>query len=728
MEARRPRLSLDELHLLLWLLGGVVMLLSIATVFYLDVDSEVMAALAMAGVLVALVRPAWPGRVPVLVHRLAFPAILAFFAADLWHSGQLLPAIVRLDLLLLLYRGVSHRARRDDLQIIVLGLFLIVVAGVLTVSLLFAAQILVFTACALLFLMVITIAASSEGGAAPKLAARGVVPGWAANAGWMRLFGRLREISDWRLVVSAILLFLGVVAVSGLLFLAIPRFQLENSLFLERFVPRRAMTGFSDSIKFGDITDILQDDAVALDVDLSDPSQAPADPYWRMVVLDDYRNGGFKLSGRLRQAFAQERTSANIISGLRTPRGSPTWTFYLESGVSRYLPILGNFQILRFRDAQNYRYSSDLALVALRDEPATMTAYRVEGMAPDSAQLPDRVFAGRWKNRDLPRGIDLQLELGGLSPRDRAALVKLAAGIGPAGADAGDFAQRACAWLRRLHGYTLSPRIPPGQGDPLVRWMSSREAGHCELFAGALVLVARSAGIPARVVTGFKGGTWNAYSGNYTIRNSDAHAWAEVWDAKRGAWLREDPLAAAAADRSGEWGAAALAGLMDRSWSARLNSLRVFWYRRIVNFDQQSQADTLKAVKNASDSSGKWLRSAITAAALRIKYWFLGPWDIARLLRVAALFAAVATAAWGFMTGRWRLSAFGRGRRVDPVRREAGRWLVRLEGPPALVADLQRLRFGPSPSWPRPSEVFRRARREAPNWRRRASAPSRSIS
>ncbi len=294
------------------------------------------------------------------------------------------------------------------------------------------------------------------------------------------------------------------------------------------------MTGFSDSIKFGDITDILEDDGVALDVDLSDPSQAPADPYWRMVVLDDYHDGGFKLSAKLRQAFLQERTSANIVSGLRTPRGSPTWTFYLESGVSRYLPVLGNFQALRFRDAQSYRYSSDLALVALRDEPATMTAYRVEGMAADSAELPDRVFAGRWRNREMPRGIDLQLGLGGLPPADRAALLQLGAEIGPVGPDAGAYARRASAWLRSRHGYSLSPRIPPGPGDPLVRWMKSREAGHCELFAGALVLVARSAGIPARVVTGFKGGTWNAYSGNYTIRNSDAHAWAEVWDAQRG--------------------------------------------------------------------------------------------------------------------------------------------------------------------------------------------------
>jgi hypothetical protein len=78
------------------------MLLSVATVAYMDVDSGMVAAVAAAGILVALARPALPARVPIWAHRLAFPAILAFFAGDLWHTGQLLPAIVRLDLLLLL--------------------------------------------------------------------------------------------------------------------------------------------------------------------------------------------------------------------------------------------------------------------------------------------------------------------------------------------------------------------------------------------------------------------------------------------------------------------------------------------------------------------------------------------------------------------------------------------------------------------------------------------------
>ncbi|HEY5078829.1 MAG TPA: hypothetical protein VII43_03235, partial [Opitutaceae bacterium] len=90
--------------------------------------------------------------------------------------------------------------------------------------------------------------------------------------------------------------------------------------------------------------------------------------------------------------------------------------------------------------------------------------------------------------------------------------------------------------------------------------------------------------------------------------------------------------------------------------------------------------------------------------------------------------ALAGSLAWIVRVGGWRLAGMGRRRKVDPVRREAGRWLVRLDGPADLVADLQRLRYGAAPTWPRPSEVFQRARRAGPSSRRRRSASSQSTS
>lgn len=748
--ASRPQLSVDELHQLKWLLGGVLTLLAVWTVFYMDVEAWTLMAITTGATLTTLIWPTLPAKLPRFVHTLAFPVMVAIFVGDLWLRSEALPAMVRLDMLLLLYRNLTYRKRRDDLQIVVLGLFLIVVAGVLTVSLVFAVQLLVYTACTLGFLFVITLTEGADPGKAPAEDAPGVPPPWAVHANWGQLLRRLRTVADWRVVGLGTVLFAGVIAVSALLFLAIPRFQLENSMFLDRFISKKARTGFSDTIRFGDVTEIQQDTSIALSVDVTDQTQIPASPYWRMLVLDDYREGTFRLSIPFRsQAFGVERTGAQLRGEARPRLGAAVyWTFYLESGVSRYLPLLGPFESLRFRESQNFRWAPALNALALREEPVTMTAYRVESFTPGAEFLPDPAFAKLWRDRQLNtpgRGLTQVRTI----EADRARLNQLvreileqgsaAAGAVPgnptaataAKLPAAEFARRTETWLRARHGYSLSPTIPSGEGDPLVRWAASREAGHCELFAGSFVLLARTAGFPARVVTGFKGGSWNGYSNNFTIRNSDAHAWAEIFDAGAGGWLRADPLeVAGAAQAQNDRGEAALARRLDRSWSARLDSLRVFWYRRIVNFDQRSQVETLKAVKEATESSGRRLREALSQALATVKEWVTGRWDVSRMVKAGSFVLVVAGLIWiarDFGWSWWRgLLRRTTGRHEDPVRREAGRWLRKLPGGEEDIPgggrvrqDLQRLRFGSAATWPEPEHVFRQARQVSRAARRR---------
>ncbi len=722
--SRRPQLTLDELHQVKWLLGGLLTLLGVSTVFYMDIDAWVLTALTIAATVATVVRPTLPGRVPRLVHTLAFPAIAAFFVADLWLKTELLPAMVRLDILLLIYRNLSYRQRRDDLQIIVLGLFLVIVAGVLTVSLTFAVHLLIYTAASLALLLVITLGEAATGGQRPGAVALRATPAWAHHADWRGLGRRLREVTDWRVVGLGAALFAGVVGVSALLFLAIPRFQIENSMFLDRFITKKARSGFSDIIRFGDVTEIQLDNSIALSVDVSDQSQVPATPYWRMLVLDYYNNGTFRLSTALRQQFAAERTSSTQAGHARPRLGAKAvWTFYLESGVSRYLPLLASFDMLRFREVQNYRYAPGLGLVALREEPVSMTAYRVEGFELGSTQ-PDPDFARAWRQRaeKEQRTVLVQSRLN-LQEGDLESLRGMLQQItGGQRLPAAEFASRAGDWLRRGHGYSLAPNLPGGDGDPLVRWLVSREAGHCELFAGSIVLLARVAGFPARVITGFRGGSWNGYSNNFTIRNAEAHAWAEIFDEAAGGWLRTDPLAPATAVQDEAMrGEAAVASRLDRSWTARLDSLRVFWYRRIVSFDQRSQAETLKAVKEATQNTGRQLRATLEGMVEELKAWLTSPWDGSRAARVLGVVAGLAAVAWLWREyGRmwWRTWPRGRGaRRDDPVRREAGRWLARLAAAPdreaesrRVWAELQRVRFGARPTWPEPAGVFRRAR------------------
>jgi transglutaminase-like putative cysteine protease len=725
---KRPQLTTDELQQFKWLIGGVLTLIATSTIFYMDIDAWVLMALTTLVTIASLARPTLPARVPSFAHTLAFPAIVAFFVADLWLKKELLPAMVRLDILLLLYRNVSYRQRRDDLQIIVLGLFLIVVAGVLSVSLTFAAHILVYVAGALALLLVITLSDATGKAPAPKLQTPNppATPTWAQHADWPHLLRRLREVTDWRVIGLGAILFAGVVVVSGLLFLAIPRFQLESSMFLDRLITRKAKSGFSDRIRFGDVTEIQQDNSVAMSVDVSDQNQIPPIPYWRMVVLDRYDKETFQMSVPVLAQFERERYAAQVVGHARPRRGSTFWKFYLESGVSRYLPLLGHFERLRFSEAQTFRYSPMFAIVQLRAEPVSMLAYQVEDFELSGA-LPDPQFAAalvRQRERRAPDNV-IDTQRVGLRGADRDVLARIAGEITAAqSVSAAEFARQAGEWLRRQHNYSLSPRIPEGAGDPLVRWIDSREAGHCELFAGSFVLLARTAGFPARVVTGFKGGTWNAFSNNFTIRNANAHAWAEIFDEAAKAWLRVDPLEASLGGEAEQQarGAAAAASRLDRSWTARIESLRVFWYRRIVSFDQQSQAQTLKAMKEATQKSGQRLREAIAGWLDAARGWLTRPWDVARVSRAVAALLALAGVVWLWREfGRvwWTRLTNRRDRGAeDPVRREAGRWLAQLTASKdrileagAVVPELQRLRFGPRATWTEPEKIFRRARR-----------------
>ena len=156
--------------------------------------------------------------------------------------------------------------------------------------------------------------------------------------------------------------------------------SLENSLFLDRLITRQARMGFTDNIRFGDVTDIISDNALALSVDISDRTEIPGTVYLRMVVLDEYREGGFKMSARLRRESFDEEQARFRVYGTERPRTGAhvLWTFYFEPGISRFLPVPGSFQVLQFRDLQNVSASPLLRLVALRNEPPTMTAYQVD--------------------------------------------------------------------------------------------------------------------------------------------------------------------------------------------------------------------------------------------------------------------------------------------------------------------------------------------------------------
>jgi len=111
--------------------------------------------------------------------------------------------------------------------------------------------------------------------------------------------------------------------------------------------------------------------------------------------------------------------------------------------------------------------------------------------------------------------------------------------------------------------------------------------GHCEKFATAMALMVRSQGIPARVVSGYRGGEWNESDRTYTIRANMAHLWVEVWFPTAG-WILFDPSPRADDAPLSQF------GQMARLASRVMLKSKMFWFREVVGFDRAAQIDRLQ--------------------------------------------------------------------------------------------------------------------------------------
>jgi transglutaminase-like putative cysteine protease len=99
------------------------------------------------------------------------------------------------------------------------------------------------------------------------------------------------------------------------------------------------------------------------------------------------------------------------------------------------------------------------------------------------------------------------------------------------------------SWLRSTGGFTYTTRPPRSGPEPLLDFVLRTKRGYCQHFAGAMALMLRYLGIPARVAEGFVSGSYDASSGTWTVTDHDAHAWVEAWFDGYG-WLPFDPTPA----------------------------------------------------------------------------------------------------------------------------------------------------------------------------------------
>jgi hypothetical protein len=735
MESQSRKLSVYELFRLKWLVGTLMALVSVSSLLNLDSHSWVPAIVSLVAISGCVLFPKTCSKAPPVLWKVFALSIIPLVSIDVL-AKETVPALLNLNTWLILYRALNHTKRREEMQLALLCLFLLVMAGMLTSSIVFGVQLLVFSGLAVIFLSIGSIFETKAEGRGEGVLDEAV---WDDHQGWIHLARATR----FRNLAMGSALFGSLIGIAGIALMFIPRVDVENKVNLFNMKSTSTLTGFSDSISLGDVTSIKNDKRVALRVDVSGEPFVPETPYWRMLALDTYSKGSFHLSAELkdmmRAGFSSPYHAKRYWKNRRfseTPSSvaRDRWTFFVEPGVSKFLPIVGDFKQLTFSNLNDLSVGPRMHLFSLKETPSKMVSYQLEDLS-FSTRISD---VSMGKSYDIPpKGSrDDSRESGEVYPNtllelpdDPAALSYLEAVVDEItqGKDlsALAFASRATEYLANTHSYSMDVKLPKGSDieDPVVRWLQTDLNGHCEFFASSLILLSRVAGHPARAVIGYKGGAWNVFENYYMVRNSDAHAWCEVYDGL-GSWIRVDPTPGSAMPAMAERTIALGGQEVEAGTFAYVDSLRMLWYRRIVSFDEQAQKQAAAQLKEFfyayAQVAGEWTNRAV----MQVYKWIVAPWSIQKFYytTISLILAIGALLFQRNLALNYRELFLASFRRGDPIRRKASKLLKRFhqsgvgdeaidERRTSVVMELNRLRFGRKESWSNPRIVFKEARR-----------------
>lgn len=387
---------------------------------------------------------------------------------------------------------------------------------------------------------------------------------------------------------------LAALGLAALVFVMFPR--VSFGLWQRRGTTGGASVGFSDSVLLGGHGRIKDDARVAFRVWLpeGEARRDVLDVHWRGATFDTYDGRGWKdVAGGVRHVrmgaerwydLAPASASSRVLRVELAPDLGTETVFVPEhtTGVRLRPKQLG------LRPIEPVRLLRD-ALGDLSYQPVRNVELPYEIRVDTTPRSADRA---ELADEETVRA--RHLEVPDLDPRIAALAAELIGDRPPAEA-----ARRV---ENHLRAYRYSLDNEPRGPDPLASFLFDVKAGHCEYFASSMVLLLRSGGVPARLVTGFYGGRYVDAGDYYAVRQGDAHAWVEVWLPGSG-WMTFDPTPPMSreADLENAWGRLQL-------W---LDGVRSAWRGAVVDYDLGSQLRGLKSAFDiAQDASTRLAASA----------------------------------------------------------------------------------------------------------------------
>ncbi|MBD5778928.1 hypothetical protein IEN85_05445 [Pelagicoccus sp. NFK12] len=304
--------------------------------------------------------------------------------------------------------------------------------------------------------------------------------------------------------------------------------------FLDSFEqPEKAITQ-ALNLEGSDVSALLSEEALAI-VKLDSPRAAPRRLYLRSNVLDTvdrYGMGAIRGSEGRVELPADEDRILTLRSFRQSKSEGSSLTITSNQSRSPTLPLpesFGRIQVFG-ADTLNVYPEERVALAPRSEEPISYRVYEADLEVTDrerKGSSPSEAY--RQRMLEVPLDSD-----------DRAYLEKLAKRVGGSRSPTRQFAYRFANYFSHRHPYSYFVDIPPGPGHSVVRWLENESPGLCSNYAAAFVLLARSRGIPARVVGGFASDEFDSAEKRYIMRQRNAHAWVEFLD-ESDKWIRFDP-------------------------------------------------------------------------------------------------------------------------------------------------------------------------------------------
>ena len=303
------------------------------------------------------------------------------------------------------------------------------------------------------------------------------------------------------------------------LFLLVPR---VGPIWTVPMGQKTARTGLSDRLDTGSIADLVAVDTPAARISFANEQPPPPEArYWRVLTLHSFDGQRWERLPGEDRFDALARSAAGAANQQGTGAREQFWL--AEPTLLPVLPWSGQGQPLD----PDLRISPDGVLLNNRP-PIERRAYGFTDLSAPAT----------WK-RQPPRDAALEFPVG-LNPRLQALGREWKDTLAPA-----DRVAAAQRWyLSQPFRYTTKPGLLPGP-HPVDAFLFDTRTGFCEHFASGFTALMRAAGVPARIVLGYQGGDWvpQVGGGGYLdVRQSDAHAWSEVWLADQG-WVMVDPTA-----------------------------------------------------------------------------------------------------------------------------------------------------------------------------------------